>query len=409
MKKAVLTALLLTALLPRTSSAQPPAIIDKSSGTAYISTFGTNIQAYPMLGQQGDGTVIPLHLDSDGNLIVALGPVSIGTVSQGDGNNGASPWHVKDDAWIADFDAWKSWADVALSTRASEATLSAFKLANHTDLGTINSSVGSFASQNHTDLGAVQTNQTSGSQKTQIVVGASAVDPRDRNWALSSGTDSVGSVQSGIWTTGRTWSLLNTTDSVNAVQSGTWTVQQGTPPWSVSQSGTWTTGRTWSLSSGSDSVAAVQSGTWSTRITDGTNTALVSSSGGLIISGLSAVGTSPSNNPVSVSGVDEAGLKRAFITDSSGRIELSRFSYSHITTATTTLVKSGSGSLKSICINTFVGGTTLTVYDNTAASGTQIALISAGAVGCFDYGGIGFTTGLTIVSNKASDITISYQ
>jgi hypothetical protein len=67
--------------------------------------------------------------------------------------------------------------------------------------------------------------------------------------------------------------------------SGTVTALQGSPPWSVSQSGTFTTGRTWTLSSGSDSVSAVQSGIWTAgqgtpntignawpvKITDGTN------------------------------------------------------------------------------------------------------------------------------------------
>lgn len=36
-----------------------------------------------------------------------------------------------------------------------------------------------------------------------------------RTWNLTSGSDSVASVQSGSWSTGRTWTLLNSTDSVN--------------------------------------------------------------------------------------------------------------------------------------------------------------------------------------------------
>ena len=73
--------------------------------------------------------------DNVGNVIPcfsALGPNA--TVNQGNANNGVSPWHVIDNAWIADFDAWKIWANVNLSTRASEATLSSFQSANHTDL-----------------------------------------------------------------------------------------------------------------------------------------------------------------------------------------------------------------------------------------------------------------------------------
>lgn len=55
-----------------------------------------------------------------------------------------------------------------------------------------------------------------------------------------------------------------------------------------------------------------------THITDGTNDALVSSAGGLIVSGLTAVGAAPLNNPVSVSGIDGGGLKRALLTDTTG-------------------------------------------------------------------------------------------
>lgn len=55
-----------------------------------------------------------------------------------------------------------------------------------------------------------------------------------------------------------------------------------------------------------------------THITDGTNDALVSSGGGLIVSGLTATGIAPVNNPVSVSGVDGGGLKRALLTDTTG-------------------------------------------------------------------------------------------
>lgn len=118
------------------------------------------------------------------------------------------------------------------------------------------------------------TSTTSGSKQpldTGVIFGGALVDPRARTWTLSSGTDTVGSVQSGAWTTGRTWILASGTDSMSAVQSGTWTVQQGTPPWSVSQSGSWTTGRTWTLASGTDSTSSVQSGTWNVGLNAGTN------------------------------------------------------------------------------------------------------------------------------------------
>jgi hypothetical protein len=81
----------------------------------------------------------------------------------------------------------------------------------------------------------------------------------------------------------------------------------------------------------------------------------------------------------------------------------------NITTATTTVVKSGKGYLNLITINTTTAFA-ITIYDNTAASGTKIATIAASpAIGStFVYQGK-FNTGLTIVTAGASDITVSYQ
>lgn len=83
------------------------------------------------------------------------------------------------------------------------------------------------------------------------------------------------------------------------------------------------------------------------------------------------------------------------------------FGFNNITTATTTTVKSGSGHLASITVNTTAAGT-ITVYDNTAASGNKIATLPASAVvGTYKYD-LQFATGLTIVTAAASDITVSY-
>lgn len=70
---------------------------------------------------------------------------------------------------------------------------------------------------------------------------------------------------------GRTWTLSSGTDTVTTVPSG---IQ------SVSQSGAWTTGRTWSLASGSDSVTIVPSGT---QTITGTVTANIGTTGGLAL------------------------------------------------------------------------------------------------------------------------------
>lgn len=82
--------------------------------------------------------------------------------------------------------------------------------------------------------------------------------------------------------------------------------------------------------------------------------------------------------------------------------------YNNISTATTTVVKSGQGVLKSITVNTTAAGA-VTVYDNTAASGTKIATLKASvAENDYEYE-VAFSTGLTIVTAAASDITVSYR
>jgi hypothetical protein len=87
------------------------------------------------------------------------------------------------------------------------------------------------------------------------------------------------------------------------------------------------------------------------------------------------------------------------------------FSYQNISTATTTVVKSGPGQLHSICVNTAAANGTITVYDNTAASGTKISTITsyASVPGCFLYD-TAFWLGLTIVTATATpDVTVSFR
>lgn len=80
----------------------------------------------------------------------------------------------------------------------------------------------------------------------------------------------------------------------------------------------------------------------------------------------------------------------------------------NISTNTTTTCKTGSGILRRITINTTAAGA-VTVYDNTAGSGTKIATFpSSAVVGTYEYG-CRFTTGLTIVTAAASDITVIWE
>ena len=85
----------------------------------------------------------------------------------------------------------------------------------------------------------------------------------------------------------------------------------------------------------------------------------------------------------------------------------SLFRPAYISTATTTTVKSGTGRLHSIVITETAAGA-ITVYDNTAASGTIIAAFKASVVeGTYTFD-CKFTTGLTIVTAGASKITVNY-
>lgn len=94
-------------------------------------------------------------------------------------------------------------------------------------------------------------------------------------------------------------------------------------------------------------------------------------------------------------------------------VTIGSFNYTNITTATTTTVKSGSGFLNALIVNKGVATATITMYDNTAGSGTLIGVITFGAALLGDppvqskYE-VNFTTGLTIVTSGATDLTVSW-
>lgn len=87
-------------------------------------------------------------------------------------------------------------------------------------------------------------------------------------------------------------------------------------------------------------------------------------------------------------------------------------SYTHISTAATTTIKSGAGTLHIITVNSLgTVASTTTIYDNTAGSGTVIGVINTLTLsGPFTFD-IAFATGLTLVTTGtvAPDITVSYR
>ena len=83
-------------------------------------------------------------------------------------------------------------------------------------------------------------------------------------------------------------------------------------------------------------------------------------------------------------------------------------SFLNIASATTTIVKTGPGSLRAIIVNTTAAGT-ITIYDNTAASGTKVGILKASVVeGSYLYG-CKVSTGITVVTGAASDITVVFD
>lgn len=85
----------------------------------------------------------------------------------------------------------------------------------------------------------------------------------------------------------------------------------------------------------------------------------------------------------------------------------SLFKTAYISTATTTTVKTGNGRLHSITLGETAAGA-ITIYDNTAASGTVIAVLKASVVEQTFIFDVAFTTGLTIVTAGASKLQVSY-
>lgn len=145
----------------------------------------------------------------------------------------------------------------------------------------------------------------------------------------------------------------------------------------------------------SGTIAATQSGTWTVQPGNTANTTawLVTGTGGTFpVTGTFWQATQPVSGTVTAT--------------------VSGFSYTNITTATTTVVKSGSGTLHGVTINTKgTVASTATIYDNTAGSGTKIAVIDTlNLSGAFFYDA-NFSTGVTIVTTGtiAPDITVMWR
>jgi hypothetical protein len=87
------------------------------------------------------------------------------------------------------------------------------------------------------------------------------------------------------------------------------------------------------------------------------------------------------------------------------------YSFTNITTQTTTVVKTGQGILHTITFNGPTATGTVAIYDNTAGSGTLIGTITVPASPqpvTLHYDAV-FSTGLTLVTGTANNnITVTF-
>jgi hypothetical protein len=94
-----------------------------------------------------------------------------------------------------------------------------------------------------------------------------------------------------------------------------------------------------------------------------------------------------------------------------GAQSVQTWQYANINTTATTTLKTTPGVLHEVCVNTPNATGTVQIYDNTAASGNKIGLITqyASTPRCFTYD-VAFWTGLTIVTAPAAgDLTVSFR
>ena len=119
--------------------------------------------------------------------------------------------------------------------------------------------------------------------------------------------------------------------------------------------------------------------------------------------------------PVMVYGWDAAGNSfRPITVNSTGQCIFlqSPPAFRNIAGAATTTVKSGAGTLYGLMINKPIALSTITIYDSLTGSGTKIATLTQPAALLSSQIPMpfvcSFSTGLTIVTSAADDITVLY-
>lgn len=128
--------------------------------------------------------------------------------------------------------------------------------------------------------------------------------------------------------------------------------------------------------------------------------------------GIAAVGIVGQFDDVSTSAVTENQHATVRLSSDRSLLVTTQNTLTRISTATTTLVKSGAGTLKSVTINSKgTVASTITIYDSLTATGTILGILdSLNLGGTFTYDGK-FSTGLTLVTTGtvAPDVTVSWK
>lgn len=90
--------------------------------------------------------------------------------------------------------------------------------------------------------------------------------------------------------------------------------------------------------------------------------------------------------------------------------QVGAYSFNNITTNATTTIKASAGTFRGITVNTAGTGSTATIYDNTAGSGTKVGTVNTAVLGTSLQFDAACATGITIVTAGAgaADITAMF-
>lgn len=98
------------------------------------------------------------------------------------------------------------------------------------------------------------------------------------------------------------------------------------------------------------------------------------------------------------------------MANKAGQLVLEEYASARISSATTTLVKTGPGLLSRIVVDTNLDAKTITIYDALSATGTPIAIITTSGTVPFSLDlGIPFAVGLCVVTNGSTGVIVLYR